>query len=86
MSDSAIDQSQSDLKDIQEILRERFPEFCCVRCGNDSFMIRVWQDNTLQPAFTDSRMVEFICNNCGLDERHVVAGLAGQLLPNGRKS
>jgi predicted RNA-binding Zn-ribbon protein involved in translation (DUF1610 family) len=79
MSDTSSEQWRRDSKEAQEKLRERFPDFRCSRCGNDNFLMRVWRDNTLQPAFEDDRVVEYICDNCGLVERHVVAGLSGDL-------
>ena len=79
MSDAATEQWRKDSKEADAKLKERFPDFRCVRCGNDNFLMRVWRDNTLQPAFLDDRVVEYICDSCGLVERHVVAGLAGEL-------
>jgi len=77
----ATDQWRKDSREAHEKLRERFPDFRCTRCGNDNFLMRVWHDNTLQPAFEDDRVVEYICDSCGLIERHIVAGLTGALGP-----
>jgi hypothetical protein len=38
--------------------------------------MRVWRDASLQPAFGDNRVVEYICDSCGLIERHLVDRLA----------
>jgi predicted RNA-binding Zn-ribbon protein involved in translation (DUF1610 family) len=79
MTEPVIDEWAKDTAEARAKVRERFPDFRCVRCGNDNFLMRVWHDNTLQPAFSDDRVVEYICDNCGLIERHIVAGLTGKL-------
>jgi predicted RNA-binding Zn-ribbon protein involved in translation (DUF1610 family) len=79
MSEIEVEQWRKDSDEARDRLRERFPDFRCVRCGNDNFLMRVWHDSTLRPAFSDDRIVEYICDNCGLVERHVVAGLTEKL-------
>jgi hypothetical protein len=81
VSDTTTEEWQKDAREAREYVRRRFPDFRCVRCNNDKFLMRVWRDVDLQPAFRDNRIVEYICDNCGLVERHVVAGLAGELAP-----
>jgi predicted RNA-binding Zn-ribbon protein involved in translation (DUF1610 family) len=75
MSD-IIDQWRKDTDEVRELVRLRFPNFSCPRCGKDNFLMRVWRDSELQPAFEDDRVVEYICDNCGLIERHLVDRLA----------
>jgi hypothetical protein len=41
--------------------------------------MRVWKEASLSPAFSDDRVVELICENCGLIEKHLVNGLKGSL-------
>lgn len=56
-------------------LRRRFPDLHCLRCGADSFLVRMWQDGSLVPGVAsdaDNRVVEIICENCGFQEKHVV--------------
>lgn len=79
MADAKVDDWRKDSAEVLQTLEARFPDFRCVRCGNDNFLMRVWHDSTLQPAFIDDRIVEYICDNCGLIERHVVAGLSGDM-------
>ena len=59
MSDSATEQWRKDSNEATAKLRERFPDFRCVRCGNDNFLMRVWRDSSLQPAFKDDRIAPF---------------------------
>ena len=79
MADAKVDDWRKESAEVLQSLEARFPDFHCVRCQNDNFLMRVWHDSTLKPAFTDDRIVEYICDSCGLIERHVVAGLSGDM-------
>jgi len=73
------EQWQEDSGIARAALRERFPNLRCLRCAEDHFSLRVWRDESIVPALADetnNRMVELICENCGLQERHVVNLLA----------
>jgi hypothetical protein len=80
-TDSAAQSWNRETQEIREQLRSRFPELRCVRCGEDNYLMRVWRDETLDPALSDNRIVELICDSCGFIERHSAAGLAGKLGP-----
>ena len=65
--------------EARKLIAERFPEFRCVRCGQDSFLLRSYTDSSLLPGLRDSHLIELICSNCGFQERHVLEGLRGEL-------
>ncbi len=73
------DHFKSDFSEVQGLVRERFPHIKCVRCESDRFLMRVWKEASLSPAFSDDRVVELICENCGFVEKHLVNGLKGAL-------
>jgi hypothetical protein len=42
MTEASVDTWLKDSAEAREKLRERFPDFRCVRCGNDNFLMQVW--------------------------------------------
>ena len=79
MSEIAPDAWQKEMEDARAVLRERFPDLRCLRCGNERFLVRMWPDESLVPGLAsenDNRVVELICENCGFQERHIVRLLA----------
>lgn len=75
MSLDDSDQWFQSMKETRGVLNRRFPMMKCLRCGKDNFFMRVWDDRSLSPAFADTRVMELICSNCGLQEKHVMAQL-----------
>jgi len=43
MTEASVDTWLKDSAEAREKLRERFPNFRCVRCGNDNFLMQVWR-------------------------------------------
>jgi ribosomal protein L37E len=65
--------------EARKLIADRFPEFRCVRCGEDNFLLRSYTDSSLVPGLRDPHLIELICSNCGFQERHVLEGLRGEL-------
>ena len=66
---------QKEIENARDSLRKRFPDLSCLRCGRDSFLVRMWPDESLVPGVAsadDNRVVELVCENCGFQEKHVV--------------
>jgi len=75
MPDLSAEDWQQEMESARAVLRERFPDLKCLRCGEDNFQLRLWPDASLVPGLADetnNRVVELICENCGFQERHVV--------------
>lgn len=81
MSEVIADAWQKEMEDARDALRKRFADLHCLRCGRDSFLLRMWPDESLVPGVAsdrDNRVVELICENCGFQEKHVVRLLASE--------
>ena len=69
------DSWSADFEKARGILKARFPDLCCLRCGKDKFLMRLWSDESLSPGLSapqDNNVLELICDNCGYLEKHVV--------------
>jgi ribosomal protein L37E len=72
---------QKEIEDARDSPRKRFPDLCCLRCGRDSFLVRMWPDESLAPGVAsadDNRVVELVCENCGFQEKHFVRLLSAE--------
>jgi len=81
MSDITAEAWQKEIEDARDALSKRFPDLHCLRCGRDSFLVRMWSDESLVPGVaspSDNRVVELVCENCGFQEKHVVRLLAAE--------
>ena len=68
-------QARKELDGAKAILLSRFPDFRCLRCKSDNFILRQHRDPSLVPAIASpesDRVIELICMSCGLQENHVV--------------
>ncbi len=75
MSDIPAELWQKEMDDARAMLRQRFPNLCCLRCGKDKFFMRIWPDESLVPGLAspdNNRVLELICESCGHQEKHVV--------------
>ena len=69
------DSWSADFEKARSILKSRFPDLCCLRCGKDKFLMRLWSDESLSFEFSaphNNNVLELICDNCGYLEKHVV--------------
>jgi hypothetical protein len=72
---------QKEIENARHSLRKRFPDLSCLRRGRDSFLVRMWPDESLVPGVApadDNRVVELVCENCGFQEKHVVRLLSAE--------
>ena len=79
MNGVAAEAWQKEMEDARAALQRRFPDLHCLRCEAESFLVRLWPDESLVPGIAsdaNNRVVEIICENCGFQEKHVVRLLA----------
>ena len=78
MADIPAKEWTKEIEDARAVLRRRFPDLHCLRCGEEDFYFGCGQMNPVPglASESDNRIVELICQNCGFQEKHVVRILA----------
>ena len=73
---SETDTWSTDFERARAILGKRFPDLKCLRCAQDKFMMRLYNDESLSPGLSypqANNVLELICGECGFMEKHVVS-------------